>query len=72
MPTWRNRGTKMTAKTELLATVEKIRSQRFPDLPRELVEAIIEIESNYAEDGAESHKRVAAAIEAYLQTSGER
>ncbi len=56
----------MTGKTELLATIEKIREEHFADLPKELVEAIIEAESDFTEEPAEAYKRVAATVEKYL------
>ena len=56
----------MTEKTELLATIERIRSERYPDLPKDLVKKIINIETDFTEDPVEAHKRISNAIDEYF------
>ncbi len=58
----------MTPKTDLLTTIQKLRQERFSDIPEHLVTEIISIEEAYAGDRAEAYKRVSQAIEMYLGT----
>jgi len=62
----------MTAKTELVTTIERIRAEHFADLPKSLVEAMIKIESEFTEDPVEAHKRVATAVENHLKNNKDR
>lgn len=56
----------MTAKTELLAIIEKIRTEHYAELPKDVVEAVINIESDFTEEPVEAYKRVATVVEEYL------
>lgn len=47
---------------DLLATVEKVRSSSFPNLDKRLVEQILEIQRQFAEDRIEARKQTEQAI----------
>lgn len=57
----------MTADQELLDTIEEIRKKNFADVPAELVREIVLIERDYTENRQEAYRRVAQAIDAYLE-----
>lgn len=61
----------MTAKSELLATIEKIRADHYADLSKEVVETIINIETDFTEEPVEAYKRIAAVVEEYLTNQKE-
>ena len=54
--------------TDLEATVERVRAERFPTLPADLVAAILKIESECVENRPEATRRAAAAIQAFLDS----
>jgi hypothetical protein len=56
--------------TDLEATVERVRAERFPALPADLVAAILKIESECVETRSEATRRVNAAIEVFLDSKG--
>ncbi len=56
----------MTAHEDLLETIEEIRKQQFSDLPSELVKQIALIERDFSENRQEAYKRIAHAIDEYL------
>lgn len=47
---------------ELIATVEEIRATKYPDLDPELVNAVLEVQHQFAEDRAEARKRTEQLI----------
>jgi hypothetical protein len=57
----------MTGDEELLDTIEQIRNAKFADIPAELVKEIVLIEANYTDNRVEAYRRVAQAIDAYLE-----
>ena len=56
----------MTGNRELLDTIEQLRSQKFPELPVELVEQIVAVEIAFTENRQESYKRISQIIDSYL------
>lgn len=60
----------MTAEDELLDTIEKIRTEHFPQLPYDLVKQIVLIEKDFTEDRQEAYKRISQAITAHLSSKG--
>ena len=56
----------MTPEQELLDTIEKIRQERFPEVPRELVKQIVLIERDFTDNRQEAYKRISQAIDIYL------
>jgi hypothetical protein len=57
----------MSGDEELLDTIEQIRQDKFPEVPAELVKEIALIEANYTENRQEAYRRIAQAVDAYLQ-----
>jgi hypothetical protein len=51
---------------DLSATVERVRSEHFPDLPKELVAEILVIEGRHVEDRGPAARLVDQAIETWL------
>lgn len=56
--------------TDLHATVERVRAERFPALPADLVATILTIEAECVENRSEATRRAAAAIQAFLDSKG--
>ena len=54
--------------TDLEATVERVRTERFPTLPADLVAAILKIEAESVEDRSEATRRVSGVIQTYLDS----
>lgn len=59
----------MTPEQELLDTIEKIRQQKFPEVPADLVKQIVLIERDFTDNRQEAYKRISQAIDAYLDNS---
>lgn len=51
---------------ELLDTIEKLRQEKFPQLPADLVERIVEIERDFTDNRQEAFKRITQAVEQHL------
>ena len=51
---------------DLSETVQKLRDEKYPDIPEDLVAEILVVETNFLETQAESSKRIARAVETYL------
>ena len=56
-----------TPLSQLEQTVEVVRNARFPQIPAELVEAILKIENECVDNRNEAEQRVAHAIQAFLE-----
>jgi hypothetical protein len=56
----------MTPEYELLDTIEKIRAEKFPDLPADLVKKIVLIERDFTDNRPEAYKRISQVIDAHL------
>lgn len=56
--------------TDLEATVERVRAERFPALPPSLALSILHIEAECIENRSEAARRVAAEIQAFLDSRG--
>ena len=56
--------------SDLEATVERVRAERFSTLPADLVAAILKIEGECVENRPEATRRTAAAIQAFLDSKG--
>ncbi|MCX5729630.1 MAG: hypothetical protein NTZ28_12490 [Nitrospirae bacterium] len=59
-------------KNEMLAVIEKLREDKFPDLPADLVARIIETEADFMENQVEACKRVGQLVDQYIPSEGER
>jgi hypothetical protein len=57
-----------TPEQELLDTIEKLRQEKFPQLPAELVRQIVEIERDFTDSRAEAYKRITQAVSQHLET----
>lgn len=55
-----------TPEQDLLDTIEKIRQQKFPEIPAELVKQMILIEKDFTDNRQEAYKRISLAIEEHL------
>ena len=55
-----------TPEQDLLDTIEKIRHQKFPEIPTELVKQMILIERDFTDNRQEAYKRISQVIEEYL------
>jgi len=51
---------------DLSETVQKLRDEKYPDIPEDLVAEILVVETNFLEARAESSKRIARAVDTYL------
>ncbi len=51
---------------ELLDTIEKLRQEKFPQLPADLVKRIVEIERDFTDNRQEAFKRITQAVEQHL------
>ncbi|MCF8118357.1 MAG: hypothetical protein K9K33_18300 [Desulfarculaceae bacterium] len=56
---------------ELIETIEAIRAKLFPEIPKELLEKIINTEGDFMEQPVEAYKRVADLVEHYLANDKE-
>jgi hypothetical protein len=56
----------MTEVDDLVATVEALRADRFPDLPSSVVEAILRVEATHVEDRGPVLRLVERAIDDHL------
>lgn len=52
---------------DLLDTLESIRSERFPDLPAELIAQIVESEAEHVEDRGPAPRHVETLVDAWLE-----
>jgi hypothetical protein len=57
-----------TPEQELLDTIEKLRQEKFPQLPAELVQRIVEIEREFTDNRSEAFKRITQAVAQHLET----
>ncbi len=51
---------------DLIAVVQLLRTEKYPDLPDTLVTQILGIEADFLENQAEALKRIAHLVESYL------
>ncbi len=58
----------MNPLNDLEATVERVRAERFPNLPDDLALKILQIEAECVENRTEAARRVDAAIQTYLDS----
>lgn len=56
---------------ELLKTVEKIRADRYPHIPKELVEQIIVEEFNHQDSRTYANEQVNKIVSAFVDKKGE-
>jgi len=59
---------KMNETEDMAQVIEKLRSERFPSLPKDLVKHILEIEVEFYEDRGQVFKRIEEIVEQYLDT----
>jgi hypothetical protein len=57
---------------ELIATVEEIRVAKYPNLDRELVNAILSAQYQFAEDRAEARKRTKQLVNKWAATQSSK
>lgn len=57
----------MKKKNDLLNTILKLRTERYSEIPEDLLTNIILIEQDCLDNRTEAHKRIHAAISEYLQ-----
>jgi ABC-type histidine transport system ATPase subunit len=64
------RGKQMPDRSEetadLLATVEEVRKERYPDLDPELVSEILQVQHQFAEDHTEARKRTEQIVNRWV------
>lgn len=58
----------ITPEQELVDTIEKLRQEKFPQLPAELVQRIVEIERDFTDNRQEAFKRITQAVAEHLET----
>lgn len=56
-----------TPEHELLDTIEKLRQEKFPELPADLARRIAEIERDFTDNRHEAFKRITEAVGEYLE-----
>lgn len=61
----------MNDEGELTETIQRLRADKYDDLPSDLVDAILVIEAALIEDQVEATKRVAQIVEEHLQQEKE-
>ena len=59
----------MTPEQELLDTIEKIRADKFSDIPADLVKQIVLIERDFTDTRQEAYKRISQVIDAYIDNA---
>lgn len=57
--------------TDLQATLERLRSEKYPDLDTSLVKELISAQANFMGNSPEAYKRILQCVEAYLQNNTE-
>ncbi|MDA3937459.1 MAG: hypothetical protein PF636_11520 [Actinomycetota bacterium] len=61
----------MTPTNDLRDTIQRLRQEKYPDLPEDLVAEIIATEEDCPENRQEAIRRIRELIEAHLNTTGE-
>lgn len=56
----------MSSFNDLLVTIENLRKEKYPELPKELVEKILNIEADSREERSDISKKVEKVVESYL------
>jgi hypothetical protein len=56
--------------TDLEATVERVRAERFPTLSADLVATILKIEAECVENRSDATRRIGVAIQTFLDSKG--
>jgi len=56
---------------DLHGTLERIRSEKYPELKPELVTEILKIQSDYLEDPTEAYRRISQLLENHLESAGD-
>jgi hypothetical protein len=56
----------MTEISELKTTILKLREEKYPDLPAELIDEILSIEADWIDDKGQAFRRVAQAVDKYM------
>ena len=59
----------MTPEQELLDTIEKIRADKFSDIPADLVKQIVLIERDFTDNRQEAYKRISQVIDAHIDNA---
>jgi hypothetical protein len=54
---------------DLKETLEKLRSEKFQDLDKQLVSDIVDIQANFMENQTEAYKRITKIIEKFVQAN---
>jgi len=54
---------------ELLAVLEKIRAEKYPDIPEDLIGSIVLAEYENQDDQGEGHRLVKKAIDDFLRSA---
>jgi hypothetical protein len=60
----------MTTTNDLKGTIERLRAEKFPNLPADLVAKILTIEAEFPDNRAEAYKRCVEAVDDYLRNEG--
>jgi hypothetical protein len=55
---------------DLQKTLERLRSEKYQDLDKDLVANLIIIQADFMEKQAEAYKRISRALDEYLQRKG--
>ena len=53
--------------SELLLTIEQLRSEHFPEIPASLVESILAVEASSVRDRSKAGKEISALLIAHLE-----
>jgi len=61
----------MTPTNDLRDTIQRLRQEKYPDLPENLVAEIIATEEDCQENRQEAIRRIRELIEAHLNATGE-
>jgi hypothetical protein len=59
----------MTPEEELLDTIEKIRADKFADIPADLVKQIAIVERDFTDNRQEAYKRISQIIDAHIDNA---
>lgn len=59
---------KRISASNIAETLQTIRAEEYPNLPKELIAQIVEIEANYIDDRLEARRQIDALVERYLDS----
>lgn len=56
---------------DLKETLEKLRTEKYPDLDVQLVSEIVDIQADFMENQSDAYKRIKQVVEKFVQAEGD-